>query len=189
MNRAPNEWTDRLGAVASSVCALHCAICALLPAAFAALGVGALLTHEAEWLLTLVAVLFGAAALNLAWRTHRSIRVAGLLVVGIIGLLASRGLEMGTEHGDHHGDEHHVHAEEASGHHLEAAEQLDETGHASDEERQEAEGHEDGDGLHVLGAGIGVFSGLLLFLGHLFNIRAARRCREGCCGEDPSAGV
>ena len=173
MEKESAAWTDQFGAVASSVCAVHCAICALLPAAFAALGVGFLLSHEAEWLLTMVAVLFGCAALNLAWRTHRSRTVAALLVVGIVGLLASRGLEMGAEH-----DEHHAHTEEVGEHHA-VEDALDDEHRHAEEEGEHHEAHEDS--MHLLGAGIGVFSGLLLFLGHLFNIRAARRCREECC--------
>ena len=53
--------------------------------------------------------------------------------------------------------------------------------HEADEENHEEAGHTEEDGLHALGAGLGVFSGLLLFLGHLLNIRTARRCREECC--------
>ena len=183
MNKASDEWTDRFGSVASSLCAIHCAVCALLPVAFAALGVGFLLSHEAEWLLTLVAVLFGGVALNLAWRTHRSLRVTGLLVVGIVGLLASRGLEMGSEHDDHHGGDHHTQVEKQDEHHSETAGHAaeDEHHHEAAEVQHEDDHHAEEDGLHVLGAGVGVFSGLLLFLGHLLNIRTARRCRKECC--------
>lgn len=180
MSKSSNELTDRFGAVASSLCAIHCAICALLPVAFAALGLGVLLSHEAEWLLTIVAVLFGGAALNLAWRTHRSKRVTGLLVLGIVGLLASRGLEMGAEHGDHHGDEHHAQADGSTEHHQEAPEHagVDEHAHEEDEDGHEDDHHGEDEDLHLLGAGVGVLSGLLLFLGHLLNIRTARRRRE-----------
>ena len=57
------DWTDRLGATVSSLCAIHCAVCALLPAAFGVLGLGFLLGHEAEWALTLTAIAFGSGAL------------------------------------------------------------------------------------------------------------------------------
>jgi len=190
MNKEANEWTDRFGAVASSLCAIHCAICALLPVAFAALGVGFLLSHKAEWLLTLVAVLFGGFALNLAWRTHRSQKVMALLLVGILGLFASRGIEMGSEHDDHHGDEHHTQVEEAGEHHAdgsghaamnEHAHKEGEDGHGDDHHGQEDEHHAENDGLHLMGAGVGVLSGLLLFFGHMLNIWTARRCREEGC--------
>ena len=63
--------------------------------------------HEAEWIFTLIAVAFASGALVLGWRVHRSSKVAGFFLLGIIGLLASRGLEMGS-HDDHHG--HHSEA-------------------------------------------------------------------------------
>ena len=81
---------DRFGAVASNLGAGHCAVCALLPTAFGALGLGLLLSHETECVFTLVAVVFAAGALLLGWRRHPSVLVAGLLAPGIVGLLASR---------------------------------------------------------------------------------------------------
>ena len=189
MNETSDAWTDRFGAVASSLCALHCAVCALLPALFAALGVGFLLSHEAEWMLNIVAILFGAGALKLAGRTHGSRRVMGLLLVGIVGLVVSRSLEMVSDHGDHHGDEHAAHADEADHHeegdhaHEEKADDHatdhDDHGHAAAEDGHD--GHDDDDALHMAGASVGVLSGMMLFFGHLLNIRAARRCREDCC--------
>ena len=103
-----NEWTDRFGTVASSICAVHCAICGFLPVAFGAVGLGFLLGHEVEWLFSLVAVVFGLVALVMGWRQFRSPRVAALLVLGIVGILASRVLEMGDAH---HDGEHGEHAE------------------------------------------------------------------------------
>ena len=89
---------DRFGALASSLCAAHCALCAMLPAAFGALGLGFLLRHEAEWGFTLIAVTFAVGALALGWLRHRSFIVAAFLVLGIVGLLASRSLEMDSAH-------------------------------------------------------------------------------------------
>ena len=85
---------DRFGALSSGLRAAHYALCTLLPAAFGALGLGFLLGHEAEWGFTLIAVTFAAGALALGWRRQRSLVVAALLVLGIVGLLASRSLEM-----------------------------------------------------------------------------------------------
>jgi len=64
--------------------------CALLPGALAALGLGALIGHEAEWLFTLVALAFAAIALVVGWRMHQSGQVALLLGFGMIGLLGAR---------------------------------------------------------------------------------------------------
>lgn len=161
---------DRFGAFAGSLCALHCALCALLPSLFAALGVGFLLSPGVEWGLTLLAVGVAATALVVGWRKHRSVAVAALLSVAILGLLGSRVMEeLG---GDHHGDEH------AAEHHEEHGEEHGE-GHEAGvaEEHGEEHGHEDG---HGLGAAVGVLAGLLLVPGHLLNLRETRACDADC---------
>lgn len=91
------DRADRIGAIASTLCAAHCAVCALLPAAFGALGVGFLLGHEAEWAFATIATTVAIAALVLGWRRHRERHVAVLLMLGIAGLLASRGVEGWSE--------------------------------------------------------------------------------------------
>ena len=187
MSESPSVWTDRFGAVASSLCALHCAVCALLPTIFAVLGVGFLLTHEAEWFLNIIAILFGVFSLRLAVRTHRSRQVMVFLCVGIVGLLIGRGLEMAADHGHHEGD-HDAHAQvddhHEKGHHDDGEQAKEEPehedGHVADE-AEHADGHDEhaeGDSLHLLGAGVGVLSGLLLFSGHLLNLRTLRRRRD-----------
>jgi len=177
------EWADRFGSVASSLCAVHCAICAFLPVAFSALGLGFLLGQDMEWLFSIVAILFGLGALVLGWRQHRSKQVGALLVLGIVGIMASRALEMGSDHHGHGGDAHH----EASTHDgsAEGADAHEEEQHH--EERSDSHaGHEEGhdeheDPAHLVGAVVGVLAGLFLLMGHIFNIRAARRCREESC--------
>ena len=57
---------DRFGAVASSLCALHCVLCALAPAIFGSIGLGFLLSQGTELTLTLFAILFAAVALVLS---------------------------------------------------------------------------------------------------------------------------
>ncbi|MBT6432053.1 MAG: MerC domain-containing protein [Deltaproteobacteria bacterium] len=173
-----SQKLDRFGAVASSLCALHCALCALLPAALSALGLGFLIGHEAEWLLTLVAVALGMVAMIVGWRQHRSFRVAGVLAIGIVGLLVSRGLEMGSDHHDSHDEVHHAQVEEASS-------QSNEGDDHEEEKQVEGEEHhvstEEGDSGHLVGASVGVLAGLLLFLGHILNIRMVRKCLNSCC--------
>ena len=185
MNEGKSSSIDRFGAVASSLCAVHCAVCALLPAAFAALGLGFLLSPGAESLLAFMAILLGLGAVRLAWTTHRSTRVTGLLALGIVGLIGSRALELNSSH-DHHGAEAHVahhdddHGSHDEGHHGAHEEGHDDEDHHEEEEGAHAHGHGD-DSLHLAGAGIGVAGGLLLALGHLMNLRAVARCREECC--------
>jgi len=96
---AANSTVDRLGAVASGLCAAHCAASALLPSVLSAMGLGALLGHEAEWGFTIVAVVLAAAALILGWRRHQSRPVMVLLGAGITGLVASRLVEEAGIHG------------------------------------------------------------------------------------------
>ncbi len=196
------ELTDRVGAVASSLCAIHCAVCAIFGAWLIAEGYEELVSHELEWGLTLFAIGFGAVALYWGWRQHRSKLVAGLLVLGMVSLLTSRALEMGSDHehghGDHHGhhEEEHHGEKEGSEHHA-SGEHADENheGEKHEGEKHEGEKHEgeekhaehadehhgDGDALHDIGAAAGVGGGLLLFLGHIFNIVAVRRWRDECC--------
>ena len=180
-------WTDRFGAVASGLCAVHCAICAMAPALFAALGLGMLLGHEVEWGLTLVAVGFGAVALGMGWRRHHSMKVLSLMVIGMVGLLGARGIEMGSDHHGEHGSEHASgeHVEDEDGGVAKGTEKTSEEAHGDDEGEEErhdsdhAEGEgEHEDSLHALGAGVGVLAGLLLSSGHVLNLLALRR-REG----------
>jgi hypothetical protein len=82
---------DRLGALASAACTVHCVAGALLPEALGAAGVGAaLLGHETEWGFTCAAVAFASVALYLGWRRHRSRRVVSMLSAGIAVLLLAR---------------------------------------------------------------------------------------------------
>ena len=90
---------DRAGMVASSACAAHCAVSALLPGALSAAGLGMLLSHEAEWVLTGIAVAFAVGALAVGWRRHRSTAVAVALGAGIAGLVGARLIEEAGIHG------------------------------------------------------------------------------------------
>lgn len=161
---------DTFGAVASGLCAVHCGICALLPAVFGAIGAGALMGATAEWMFTGVAIVFASVALLIGLRRHGNRRVAALLLAGIAGLLTGRLIE---ELGGHH---HGAHAEQ--GEHAEHAERGEHGEHG------EHDNHGGDDGGHLLGAGVGVAGGLLLIMGHVFNLRATRRredCPEDCC--------
>lgn len=159
------DRADQMGAVASSLCAIHCAVGALLPAAFGAFGVGFLLGDRAEWAFTLVAVGFAGAALTLGWRRHRDRTVLVLLVVGVVGVLASRAVE--SMHDGH--DDCDGHAQAAA---LEARGAHGGVG-------------SEGAGLerwwHGLGTMVGVLAGTTLVGGHLVNLRASRRCTTDAC--------
>ena len=77
---------DRLGAAASLLCAIHCA---LLPAAIAllpSLGIAAWLGEGVEEWFVVFATLLGLASLAVGYRRHRAVRALGLLLPGL-GLL------------------------------------------------------------------------------------------------------
>ena len=113
-NTDDNKTTvDRFGALASSMCAIHCALCAFLPTALALLGLDFLSGHGAEWAFTVLAVLIGLVAGIQVWRSHRRPSVLILFAVGIIGLLSARVLEGGAHH-EEHGHELHQEAHEAN---------------------------------------------------------------------------
>ena len=179
-----SQKIDRFGAIASSVCAVHCATVALLPLAFGALGLSFLAGHEAEWMFTLVAVAFAAVALNVNWRKNHSTQVTTLLILGIVGLLASRAIEMSS--GDHGHHEHKSHVEQVdhagSEHEAHKKDKHDEKHGEHEDEHHDAHGaHNEHEGIgHALGTAVGVIAGLLLFVGHLVNLRITRR-REECC--------
>ncbi|MFK7990521.1 MAG: MerC domain-containing protein [Sandaracinaceae bacterium] len=166
---SPPSLVDRLGALASSLCAVHCLLVALLPASLAALGLGSLLGHGAEWVFVALSIGFATVALVMGWRRHRSFAIAALLVLGIAGLLVSRGLEMGAE--GHH-EEHAL--EEASAAH-------GDEGHADGHGDHGHDGHADG---HLVGTVVGVGAGLLLLVGHLLSHRALKRCAQPGCSDE-----
>jgi len=163
---------DRFGQVASSLCAVHCALCGFVPIVFTALGLGFLISHEAEWFFTLVATALGAGAIIWGWRQHRSLRIMAILALGILGLLTSRGLEMASLDHDHHHGSHHAASKQAPtenepnatvDHHIEA---------------QAANATLHIPAPHWMGTGVGVAAGLLLLLGHSLNMRAQRSLRK-----------
>lgn len=84
---------DRLGAVASSLCVVHCLASALVPVIPALLGLGAVFGHEAEWVFTLVASAIALGAAVYGVRAGGPRWAAGLLVGGVVALVASRFLE------------------------------------------------------------------------------------------------
>jgi len=160
---------DRCGAVASTVCALHCAACAFIPATFGALGLDFLLNHEAEWALTLFAVSLGLAAMYLGWKRHGKGFILLPLALGIVGLLAARGLEAGGGHEHGHGHETHHEASEKSAH--EGEQHASGEDDHSEDKHEDSDHHEDG---HILIEVLGIGAGFILVFGHFLNLRELR---------------
>ena len=155
---------DKLGKFASGLCALHCGLSAFLPGLFAMVGLEMLMGHEAEWVFTIIAVLFALGAMLIGWQKHRTPLIAGLFAVGIIGLLGSRFLE------------------EMEGHegHGESVEHAEKENHGEKEKHADEEGHDDHHGLG-LGLAVGLGSGALLVFSHFQNAAAIRGSEEDCC--------
>ena len=209
---APGHVADRIGAVASALCAVHCALTALAPALLVALGLGMWMSHELELGLTVVAVLFGLASLRMAWRAHKSPAVLAVLVLGIGGLVGARAQEMAGghhdhhgahgehgEHGEHEGDAHEGDAHEGDGHgeheaHGEHGEHEAHGDHGKHDGEHEVHGeheahgehngehsehgHHDESGSPLGGEALGILAGLVLCIGHIFNLRVTRRRYE-----------
>lgn len=96
MSTAPNQnvsRVDALGAFASVTCAIHCGLSAAIPATLAALGLGSLLGHEAEWVFTLVAAGIALYAAFVGYRHHRNAMISGVLAALAVALIAFRVLE------------------------------------------------------------------------------------------------
>ena len=84
---------NRLGALTSTVCALHCALCALAPALLSILGLSVLISHEAEWIFTILASILAIAAAFKGYYTYESWKKPMIFVAGIVILLIARSTE------------------------------------------------------------------------------------------------
>ena len=169
---------DRLGAFASSMCAIHCALCAFLPTALALLGLDFLSGHGAEWAFTVLAVLIGLVAGIQVWRSHRRPSVLILFAVGIIGLLSARVLEGGAHHEEHG---HELHQETQATH---DANEADSNAHAKSKPEHHQEKHSDHEESHHASIELlGILSGLVLMGGHLMNLRKKKTdsVDDECC--------
>jgi hypothetical protein len=75
---------DRVGAVGSLLCALHCALLPLLLAALPTLGLGALGGVDIDQAFTVFATLLGVTMLGFGFRKHRAFRAWMVLVPGLV---------------------------------------------------------------------------------------------------------
>lgn len=81
---------DRIGTIASSVCALHCVLCALAPALLMFLNLDLLVSHEAEWVFTLIAAILAVVAARRGYCSCRSWKLPAILLTGVIVLFIAR---------------------------------------------------------------------------------------------------
>ncbi|HAN32639.1 MAG TPA: hypothetical protein DCQ06_13675 [Myxococcales bacterium] len=171
------NYVDKCGAIASTACALHCAAVALVPTIFTLMGLELFTGHATEWVLTVIAVIFGLFALFFGWRSHGNVVVLTILSLGIVGLLAARTLEAGHDHGEHH------HGEQAHAEHHDDSDQ--------DHHDEHGEGHESGDEhadheeKGALGGELfGILAGLVLVTGHVGNLVVEKRTSPDAADTD-----
>ena len=84
------EKLDRAGAVASFLCALHCALLPLVITLLPLLGLGFLSSEPVEWLLLGVSACLGVVSICFGFREHRSRRVWALAGTSIALLVTAR---------------------------------------------------------------------------------------------------
>ena len=91
-----NRAVDRLGAAASFLCALHCALLPIVFGVLPALGLAFLANHTAERVFVAFAIVLATTSLMFGLRKHGSYRAFWLLVPGIVVLVA--GMLVGLDH-------------------------------------------------------------------------------------------
>lgn len=77
------QWLDRLGAVGSLLCAIHCALLPLAIAVLPSLGIALWRAEGVETGFVAFASLFGLVVLAWSYRRHRAVRALGLLLPGL----------------------------------------------------------------------------------------------------------
>ena len=80
--------TDRVGAAASFVCAVHCALLPLVIALLPAIGLGILANHAFERAFIAFAALLAVVSLVTGYRRHRRFRAFWFLLPGVALMLA-----------------------------------------------------------------------------------------------------
>lgn len=84
--RSTRSILDRLGAVGSLLCAMHCALLPLVIAALPSLGVAAWLGDGFERGFVLFATMLGLFSVVWGYRRHGAVRALGLLLPGLATL-------------------------------------------------------------------------------------------------------
>jgi hypothetical protein len=77
---------DRIGAIGSLLCAIHCALLPLVIAVLPSLGVAAWLGSEFEEAFVLFATALGLFSMAWGYRRHRAVQALSLLVPGLVVL-------------------------------------------------------------------------------------------------------
>jgi hypothetical protein len=85
---------ERIGATASFLCAVHCALLPFVIALLPLIGLGFLADHRFERVFVACAAVLASAMIFTAWRRHRKLNALFLLVPGIVLLLAGIAIDI-----------------------------------------------------------------------------------------------
>ena len=83
VHRTTRSLLDRLGAVGSLLCAIHCALLPLVIAVLPSLGIAAWLGDDFERGFVIFATLLGLFSVIWGYRRHGAVRALGLLLPGL----------------------------------------------------------------------------------------------------------
>lgn len=87
---------DRIGATASLLCAVHCALLPFVLALLPLIGLGFLADHRFERVFVACAAALASVTIFTAWRRHRRLHALFLLMPGIALLLAGIVIDIGA---------------------------------------------------------------------------------------------
>lgn len=91
-----SKLTDRFGATASFLCAIHCAMLPFVLALLPAMGLAFLASHTFERVFVAFAVVLALASLITGWRRHQRFHALWILLPGIVLLLVGVVHAVGT---------------------------------------------------------------------------------------------
>jgi hypothetical protein len=92
-SKHPTDTLDTVGASASLLCAIHCAILPLIITVLPLIGLQVLAESWVEWALVCLAAVVGVSSLCFGYREHRSLRALIVLGVGLTLMITGRLVE------------------------------------------------------------------------------------------------
>lgn len=171
------QTVDFIGMLAGLLCATHCLVSVTAPLLISLLGLGSLFSHTAEIMFILFGVTTAVLTMLFGTSDHAAPKVRIILSLGIIALLSSQYLEIGS---DHHEDRHHVSSgssdetTESNTHDHEAALlKVEAQNHKIDRVHNDNV-HETEEQHSIVPIFMSVFGGLFIILGHFYNLRSQR---------------
>lgn len=148
------ETLDRLGATASFLCAIHCALMPLILTLAPLMALSILASEAIEWILFGISAILGTTSICWGYRMHRSRKAVAVLACGLALLSAGRLLH-----------QHHTYEVEARTPVMASEEDHSHSGATPD--------------LYTI---VLVTGGLAVMASHVINHKLCRSCKK--CSED-----